>query len=353
MSEVLAQGVQEIAVSMVRESKQALRGAQRESEAYVELVGSIKTDGLMNPIVVCVRADAGTGEQYYELVDGVQRFNAVLDCGLETIPANVISNENEAALLRKQIVGNIHRIETKPVEYSKHLQKILALDPLLTVSVLASQLNKSSAWISQRLGLLNLDKKVAELVDDGKINLSNAYALAKLPVEEQTNFIDQAMTETPSEFVPKMGERKKELDKARREGRAASPADFVPIPRFQKLAEAKAEVDKPAIAQLLVNQEGITDPVEAFTLGVKWSLHLDPMSVAEGRRQWESKQAAINEKKEKAKADRLERRAKDAEVRSARIKLETELVKAGKTEAEVKETLAAFDAEHGLVKEAQ
>lgn len=352
MSDVLGLGVQEIPVSAIRESKQALRGAQRESEAYEELVGSIKTDGLMNPIVVCIRQDAGTGEEFYELVDGVQRYNAVLDCGFETVPANVINGENEAALLRKQIVGNIHRIETKPVEYSKHLQKILALDPLLTVAVLASQLNKSTAWISQRLGLLNLDKKVAELVDDGKINLSNAYALAKLPVEEQTNFIDQAMTETPSEFVPKMNERKKELDKARREGRTAAPADYVPIPRYQKLADAKAEVEKPAIAVLLVGQENITDPVQAFTLGLKWAMHLDPLSIAEGKRQWEAKQAAINEKKEKAKADRMERRSKDAEVKAARIKLEVELVKAGKSEAEVKETLAAFDAEHGTVAKA-
>lgn len=346
MSDVMQLGVQEIPVSMIRESKKALRSAQRETEGYEELVGSIRTDGLMNPIVVSARVDEQTGEEYYELVDGVQRYNAVLDCGFETVPANVIKNESEASMLRKQIIGNIHRIETRPVEYSKHLQKILALDPLLTISTLAAQLNKSSAWISQRLSLTLLNKKVAELVDEGKINLTNAYALSRLPVEEQENYVDQAMTETPGEFVPKMAERKKELDRARREGRSASPAGFVPIPRYQKMAEAKAEAENAAIAALLVRQEGISDPVAAFTLGVRWCLHLDPMSVAEGKRQWESKQAAINEKKDKAKAERMEKRAKDAEVKAARIKLETELLKSGKTNEEIKATLEAFDAEH-------
>jgi ParB/RepB/Spo0J family partition protein len=306
-------------------------------------VGSIKTDGLLNPIVVCSRTDDQSGEAFYELVDGVQRYNACLDCGFETVPANVIANASEAAMLRKQIVGNIHRIETRPVEYSKHLQKVLALDPLLTVAQLASQLNKSTAWISQRMGLLHLDKKVADLVDEGKINLSNAYALARLPVEEQASFVDQAMTETPGEFVPKMADRKKELDKARREGREVSPIDFVPVARYQKMAETKAEIESAALATILVNQCSITDPIEAFTLGVKWCLHLDPLSVAEGRRQWEAKQAAINEKKDSAKADRMAKRADEATTKAARIKLEAELIKAGKSEEEIIATLVDFD----------
>lgn len=338
-------GVQEVMVSMVRESKKGLRTAQRESEAYLELVDSIKTHGLLNPVVVCTRSD-DQDEVFYELVDGVQRFNACLDCGLETIPANVIASDTEANMMRKQIVGNIHRIETKPVEYSKHLQKILALDPLLTVAQLASQLNKSSAWISQRMGLLNLDKKIADLVDDGKINLSNAYALARLPLEEQPNYIDQAMTETPGEFVPKMAERKKELDKARREGRSASDIGFAPVAHLRKVSELKSEMEGPSVAVILVKQTEVTNPIDGFTLGLKWALNLDPLSVAEQKRKWETKQAAINEKKEKAKTQRMEKRAKDAEIKAARIKLETELIKESKSESEIKATLAIFDKEH-------
>ena len=192
-------GVQNVSVSRIHDYKDHLRGVQRETEAYAGLVDSIKEHGLLNPIVVMIDED---GENYL-LVDGTQRFSAVCDLDWETVPANVVETRAEADLLRKQIIGNIHRIEMKPVQYSKQLQKILALDPLLTATQLASQLAKSTAWINQRLGLLHLDARVAELVDSGKINLTNAYSLSKLPPEEQVAFLDQAMTETPDEFVPK------------------------------------------------------------------------------------------------------------------------------------------------------
>lgn len=353
MSTVHELGVQEVPVSMIRESKKSLRSAQRDTEAYIELVGSIQQDGLLNPIVLCARTDDETGETYFELIDGVQRYNAILDCGIEVVPANVIQSQTEVDAMRKMIIGNIHRIETRPVEYTKQLQKILALEPLLTVSQLASQLNKSSAWLSQRLGLLLLETKIAELVDEGKINLSNAYALARLPVEDQVNFIDSAITETPGEFVPKIAERKRELDKARREGRRASPVDFMPVPHLRKISEIKGELDSPTMAHLIVKQSSIAEPVDGFLAGIRWCLNLDPISIAEGRRVWESKQKAIADKREAARIERQEKRQKDAELKAERIKLEVELTKEGKTEEEITEALVIFDEKHGLSKKAE
>ncbi len=47
-----------------------------------------------------------------------------------------------------------------------------------------------------------LTKKVARLVDEGKINLTNGFALARLPLEEQEQFIDEAVI--ASNFIDKI-----------------------------------------------------------------------------------------------------------------------------------------------------
>lgn len=341
-------GVQEVPVSMIRMAKDSLRDVQRDNESFSELVDSIKTHGLLNPIVVYHVDDPD--DEHFVLVDGTQRFAAVKDVGLENVPANVIANRGEADLLAKQIVGNIQRIETKPVEYSKQLQKILALDPILTVNQLAARLNKSGAWISQRLGLLKLDKTIAELVDEGKVNLSNAYALAKLPIEEQINHVESAMTKTPGEFVPEITERKKELDKARREGRAASD-EFVPVARYQKIAVAKEELEGKKLAPVLCRRHNIETPEDGFILGVQWCLQVDPDSVQAGKEKHDAKAKAVQERREKAKAQRMEKRAKEAEVKAERIRIEAEAIRDGKSEEELKEILANFDKEHTTKKE--
>jgi ParB/RepB/Spo0J family partition protein len=342
-------GVCTIPVSMIREAKDALRGAQRDSESYPELVDSIRSHGLLNPIVVYHVDDPD--DEHYVLVDGTQRFAGICDAGLEEVPANVIANRGEADLLRKQIVGNIQKIETKPVEYSKQLQKIMALDPTLTVNQLGSQLNKSSAWVSQRLGLLKLDKGVAELVDDGKINLSNAYALAKLPIAEQVNHVEGAMTKTPSEFVPEITERKRELDKARREGRAVSD-EFIPVARYQKVALAKEEAEERKLALVLCRRHNVETPEDGFTLGVQWCLQIDPDSVAAGKEKYDAKLQALQARRDKAKAQRMEKRAAEAEVKAERIRIEAEAIRDGRSEDEVKALLAEFDAQHAPEKEA-
>ncbi len=162
-----------VQVSQIRENPVALRQVNRNTEAYIELVDSIRREGVLNPIVVRPMRDPQTGNEFYGLIDGLHRFTATCDAGLDTIPAHIKSME-DAQVLVAQIIGNIHRIETRPVEYSKQLQKILIQDPLLTAASLADQLGKSTTWIADRLGLLKLDEKIGKLVDEGKINLSNA-----------------------------------------------------------------------------------------------------------------------------------------------------------------------------------
>lgn len=335
----------EIPVNKIRENKAALRPVNRKTEGYEELVESIRIRGVLNPIVVRPMTDSETGEQYYGLVDGLHRWSASKDAGKSTIPANVITMD-EAESLEAQIIGNIQRIETKPVEYSKGLQRLLSQNPLLTERELASKLGKSTSWIRERLGLLNLNEGIAKLVDEGRINLSNAFALAKLPPEVQTDFAERAMTQSPQEFAPLVKNRKNEIEKARREGRDPSKETWQPVAHLRSMSTLKEELEKREVGPALLRLTGVSTPEDAFTLGIQWALNIDPQSVEIQKQREEERKKVAAEKREAAKAQRDKLKQERSAIISERLKIETAHADA-KTDPTA--DLEVFDKANGLV----
>lgn len=302
----------------IRESAVALRTVDRESEQYRGLVDSIRKDGVLNPIVVREIVEPDTGAKVYGLVDGLHRFTASQDAGKQMIPAHVTSME-EGKILEAQILANIHKVDTKPVEYSKQLVRILAQNPLMTEAELAEALSKTPSWLRERLGLIKLADGIQSLVDEGKINLSNAYVLAKLPVEEQAAFVDRALTMQPQEFVPTVNGRVKELRDAKRQGRAAAPAEFVAVARQRKFSEVRDEHNNPTIAKVLVETVKPKTLDEAFALGVAWTLNMDPLSIEADKKKDEAAKRAAKEEKEKRKAEREEKERQAAAAKQATL----------------------------------
>lgn len=314
----MATRLQEIPLSKIRENPVALRTVNRESEEYLGLVDSIRKNGVLCSISVREIKDADTGETLYGLVDGLHRFSASTDAGLDTIPAQVMEYD-DAQTLQIQIIGNIHKIETKPVEYSKQLLRMLAANPTLTLSELASQLSKTDSWLTDRLGLTKLSEDIGKLVDEDKLNLTNAYALSRLPEEEQVNFLDRALTMSPAEFAPTASARLKEIKDAARKGREAAPAEFVAVPHVRKVGELKDELTNPTIGAVLVKELKVHDPAHAFALGVAWALHMDPKSVEAAKAKDVQRKAAATEAKAARERERLQKQQKEAADKAAHI----------------------------------
>jgi ParB/RepB/Spo0J family partition protein len=299
-----------ILVSQIRENPVALRQVNKDSEEYIGLRDSIRSSGIINAISVRERPGENN-TTYFELVDGLHRFSAALDVGLETVPVNVV-DFNESQVLEAQLMANVHKVETKYVEYAKQLRRILSHNPTMTVSELAAKLSKSPAWLSLRLGLTKLDESIGKMVDEDKINLSNAYVLSKLPVQEQVNFLDAAITMQPREFAPTVEARVKQLREATKQGKDAPKPVFVPVPFLQKLAILKGEYERPTVGPQLVSEYNITSPERAFALGVAWTLHLDPHSVKEQTAKEEARQKKIDDDRKARAAERAEKKAQEA-----------------------------------------
>jgi|2_EtaG_2_1085320.scaffolds.fasta_scaffold00029_108 ParB/RepB/Spo0J family partition protein len=295
-----------IPLGLIEKSEISLRDVDRQREEYQLLVNSIRERGVLQPILV--RELDSLGVTKYGLIDGLQRFTASTDAGRFEIPAFVVSMD-DGELLEAQIITNATRVVTRPAEYSRHLLRILSRNPFMTVTQLAQKVCQSKTWVEQRLSLNKLQDGIQELVDAGKIHLTNAYALSKLPEEEQAEHVDAAQTEQPQTFVPRMKARVKEIRDAKKAGKDAAPAEFQPAMHLRKITVLKEEFE--AVAEgsgailALVTDGGLTSPSDIVSLALAWTLNFDEAS------QQAQREADIVRKQKKK--DEVERKKKERE----------------------------------------
>lgn len=309
----------------IMESPEALRTVDEESVEFQELVESVKSRGVLEPIQI---RPLPNGK--YSIINGLHRTTAAKRAGLVEIPCRIM-DANDAQTLEIQVVTNLMKIETKPVEYAKHLTRMLSYNPTMTYGELAAKINKSTSWLDQRLGLLKLPEAIKGMVDEGNISLSNAFMLTKLPPEEMTNYLDRAQTMAPAEFGPLVKNRKKEIDEAKRQGKAATEEQFVPIAHFRKKGEIEAEMEKGTIAEQIVRDCRIQSPVDGFKMAIRWVLNMDPISINNAKDAYEARKAEANQAKERRAAERAEKKAKEAADKAAAAQEELANVKKATT----------------------
>lgn len=312
--------LEKIPLSKIKENTESLRTVvDKQTPEYVEMVDSVRKRGIMNPILVRELKDPVSGETVYGLIDGLHRFNAAMDAGLSEIPAQ-IGSLTDGDLLEAQILANVHRIETKPVQYTKAIVKVMSANPLMTKAELCSRLSKSPAWLDQRLGLLDLEKKIQVLVDEGNIGLANAYQLAKLPEDKQLELATQAASMSPAEFIPMANAIAKEIATARRQGRTANTDDFVPYPHLRKLKDFEIEAKEftagsGRLRKLNADYNPTNNVDKVMQLAIDFAMHMDPVSQLEDKQAHDKRVAERKVAKEKAAAEKSEAKKKEAEAK--------------------------------------
>lgn len=307
-----------ISISDVRENPVALRGVDKETDKYKSLRDSIAARGVLCPISVREKQDPD-GKPYYEIVDGLHRYSGAKDAGLTTLGVKVIS-ASDAEVLETQIITNLCRVDTKPVEFTKQLQRMMVMNPTLTLPEVASRVNQSPSWVSGRLNLLKLDVKIQEAVDAGDMNVTNAQALSKLPKEEQFNFLEQAMAQQPGEFLPTVQARVAELRAAAKQGRAADEAAFVAVSHLRGKKELETEMDTASVGPSMCSSLGLTTAAQGFAAAVRFVLSRDAASEASQKAKYDARVAERAEAKKKREIERADKKAAEAQDNAAKVK---------------------------------
>lgn len=311
-----------VKTSEVRANTAALRGVDKEKDQYKNLRDSVSRVGIQQTISVRERNDEKDGTPYFEVVDGLQRYSAACDVGLEEIPVKVLTAD-DMEVLEAQIIGNLVRVDTDAIHYTKQLHRMMALNPALTNGDVAEKVSQSVAWVQQRLGLLKLDESIQKLVSSNDIPLQNAYSLSKLPKEEQHNFVEAAMTQTPGEFVPAVKARVKQLQEAARAGKSAEGPTFVATSHLRSKKDLESEITSPNAGPSIVASENITTAGGGFKAGLQWALSLDKASLEAARQKFDARQKQLAADKVKREQERLDKQAKEANEKAAKARGES------------------------------
>ncbi len=148
-------------------------------ESLEELAGSIKAQGVVQPIVVRPLARAAGSPARYEIIAGERRWRAAQLAGLADIPAIVRRIPDESAIA-VALIENIQRENLNPLEEARALQRLIS-EFELTHAQAAEAVGRSRAGVSNLLRLLELPPEVCELIERRQIEMGHARALLGLP----------------------------------------------------------------------------------------------------------------------------------------------------------------------------
>ena len=153
-----------------------------DQESLAELAASIKSQGVMQPILV--RAIDGTpGAERYEIVAGERRWRACQLAGLSEVPVLIRSIPDEQALAMA-LIENIQRENLNPLEEAQGLQRLI--DEFgLTHQQAADAVGRSRPAASNLLRLLQLTAPVQELLMTGQLDMGHARALLPIASGQQ------------------------------------------------------------------------------------------------------------------------------------------------------------------------
>lgn len=154
---------------------------QMDEASLRELADSIRTAGVMQPIVVRAATERASSTPY-ELIAGERRWRASRLAGLELVPAVVVTIDDETAA-QWALVENIQREDLNPVDKARAFR------------TLAERFGLSHAQIAQRMGvdrstvanfirLTDLEPDILDLLAHAKLTVGHAKALLSLPEGE-------------------------------------------------------------------------------------------------------------------------------------------------------------------------
>src|SRR5712692_2255066 len=165
-------GPLEIDIDLIEPSPYQPRTRFRE-EALEELARSIKTSGIIQPLVV-----RPTGSRF-QLIAGERRWRAAQRAGLSKVSVIVKQVPDELAL-EMTLVENIQREDLNPMEAARAFQRLMD-EFQLTQEAVAERTGKDRATVANAIRLLKLEPAMQDWIEEGKLTAGHGRALLAVP----------------------------------------------------------------------------------------------------------------------------------------------------------------------------
>jgi ParB family transcriptional regulator, chromosome partitioning protein len=181
-----APGYQEVLVHLIEPSPYQARREIRP-EQLEELVESIRSEGLLQPVVVRKQGAK------FQLIAGERRWRAFQQLKIKAIPARVVeaSNASSAAL---GLIENLQREGLNPIEEA-HGYASLIRDFDLTQETTAERVGKGRASVANALRLLSLDAEIQGFIAKSLLSVGHAKVLLGIEDPAQRSVLSRRVIE--------------------------------------------------------------------------------------------------------------------------------------------------------------
>lgn len=201
-----------------------------DPEALADLAASIKSQGVLQPILVRPLGPGGDG---YELVAGERRTRASKMAGLSEIPA-LVRELSDMETLAIALIENLQREDLNAIEEAKGFQQLLK-DFGLSQEELARQVGKSRSALANSLRLLNLPDDIQHDIQTGVLTAGHGRAI--MAVENGTS---HDLYERIKQFNLSVRQAEAEAGFWKEHGRLANPEELYGTAKPQgKVARGK------------------------------------------------------------------------------------------------------------------
>jgi ParB family transcriptional regulator, chromosome partitioning protein len=181
--ELLMGGIEPTSVELLELPIDALHPSARqprrrfEAEAASGLAESIRTQGVIQPLLVRPRAAGG-----WEIVAGERRWRAAREAGRTTVPA-VVREADDRDTLLLGLIENVAREQLTPVEEAR-AYAVLIDEFSLSLGDVAERVGRSKPSVSNRIRLLDLPDDVLGMLERGQLTEGHARAVLAVPDHE-------------------------------------------------------------------------------------------------------------------------------------------------------------------------
>jgi len=182
-------GIRKLPVAALKPNRWQPRSSFDDLELEA-LAASIRTQGLVQPLVVTIDSD-GT----YSIVAGERRWRAARLAGLEEVPVVIRGDLDDRSRLELALVENLQRSDLNALEEAEAyatLQEKFGLSQ----EEIAVRVGKGRTTITNSLRLLKLPQEIRELLRAGQLTAGQARPLLALgDRERQIALAEQAVRE--------------------------------------------------------------------------------------------------------------------------------------------------------------
>mgnify|MGYP001292738526 CR=1 FL=1 len=188
-------GVQKINISQITPNPSQPRKNFKEIDLK-ELASSIKNQGLIQPIIV-----KKIDRDQFQIIAGERRWRACQLIGAHEVDC-VIKDLDQTNVLEAALIENIQREDLNVIEEAAAYKGLIEIKNINN-ETLAKLIGKSASHVSNILRLLELDKKIQEMVINGDLSMGHARALIGVPdaIKKANEIVEKKLSVRQTEKI--------------------------------------------------------------------------------------------------------------------------------------------------------